>query len=135
MKSQITYLASPYRHELEEVREERVRINKQFTLFYHKKYGEFLYSPLVFSESLEKEEALGDDFWIKHGLEMLKCCKKIIVLCLEGWGESAGVDTETDLAKELKIEIYYPVIRTTTETTNDGEGKKIDIDDFSFKLY
>ena len=136
MKSEITYLASPYRHKLESVRKERVEINKKFTLFYHKEYRELIYSPLVFSESLEKEVALGDDFWIKHGLEMLKCCKKIIVLRLEGWEKSVGVAKEIELARKLEIDIYYPVIRTITNFGVEKE-KKIDIiiDEFVLNLY
>jgi len=46
-----------------------------------------------------------DEFWLKCGMEMLKCCDAIYML--NNWASSEGATQELKAAQTLGLEIYY----------------------------
>lgn len=47
------------------------------------------------------------EYWKNYDFAVLRCCKKLVVLQLEGWEKSKGVTGEIELAKQLGIIIEY----------------------------
>lgn len=101
------YLASPYTHKNRQVVNRRVAAvqNVAYTLAAK---GLFVYSPVVHGHALEeKREPIPYKYWIEHGLEMLSRSSAMIVVCLDGWGESRGVQLEIGHALKLDIPVLY----------------------------
>jgi hypothetical protein len=45
------------------------------------------------------------EFWMFQDLPILRCCDKVVLLQLEGWEESCGVQKELEMAKTLNIPV------------------------------
>jgi len=103
------YLACPYWHDEEAVRDERLRL---VTI----KAGELMlegynvFSPLTHScpiaEALDPDEHFpdgdyGHDFWLNQDESFIEWCDELWVLRLEGWLQSDGVRWEQDKAHEI----------------------------------
>jgi len=80
-----------------------------------------IYSPITstvpISDELERLGYptcdLGTPFWVKdYDLPFLHCCDTLIVLMLEGWEESLGLELDIATALELgiTIEYLYPIM-------------------------
>lgn len=65
-------------------------------------------SPLLFHE-IVKEHELPNNFayWDKYSFNLLKRCDKMIVLCLNGWKESKGVQAEIKFCEDNGIPVEY----------------------------
>lgn len=46
-------------------------------------------------------------YWKKYAYEFLKSSKKLIVIKLDGWEKSVGVQGEINIANELELPIEY----------------------------
>ncbi len=101
------YLASPYSHADQSVRECRfhaaccaaARLIRE---------GHTVFSPIVHSHPLTKHGLPGDwDFWNGQSREQLMRCDELVVLTLDGWEESAGVQAEIGIAEELGMPVRY----------------------------
>ena len=66
--------------------------------------GHHVYNPLAASRDFSKYD---DAYWYAHGLNVLKRCDAVVVLRLDGWRTSRGVDLEMSAALERGIDIYY----------------------------
>lgn len=118
------YLACPYWHEHHLIRDYRVA-QAECAAALLSEAGELVYSPISHSQGIKKgAEVLGleirhtdqHDYWMRHSIEMLGSCSRIIVLCLDGWRESKGVTEEVAFAKEESIPLTYAAIdRSDTE--------------------
>lgn len=100
------YLAAPYSHPNEAVREERYLDTCRF-LVSHAREGCFLYSPIVHWHHIAVHWKLPTDwpFWERQCLPMLEKADELWVLCLPGWLNSKGVTAETTYwREELKRE-------------------------------
>lgn len=102
------YIATPYSDPnpaVRELRYERVtRVTAKFV-----EVGFHVYSPITHNHQLLKHADLPPSwmFWEKFDRLHLKNCKGLIVLKLDGWEDSKGVNGEIEIAKELGIEISY----------------------------
>lgn len=106
----LVYLATPYSHESEEVREQRFNNVNKYAAELIKK-GFHVYSPISHSHPINKVGNLPTSwkFWKEHDEAILQHCKKLIVLCQEGWKESVGVQAEIEIAQSYRIPVeYYP---------------------------
>jgi len=102
------YLASPYTHPDLAVRELRFKQACQYVGNMLKK-GIHVFSPIVYTHPITIECALPTvwSFWANLDQDFLLCCDKVQVLTLEGWRESAGIESEINAAKRLGIPIEY----------------------------
>lgn len=105
MSQKLVYVAAPFWHDDENVRNYRRRkaIEYSETLF---NKGIPFYSPLMYSERF-KERKAKEGYWIEHGLKMVDVCDEMRVLCLEGWELSGGIKGEVARAEARGIEVKY----------------------------
>ncbi|WP_417851063.1 DUF1937 family protein [Thalassoglobus sp.] len=101
------YLASPYSHEDQSVRELRFHAACRVTadLIRH---GQAVYSPVVHAHPLTKQNLPTDwSFWKSIDEELLGYCDALLVLQLDGWKESVGVQAEIVIAQQFGKPIWY----------------------------
>ena len=95
------YLATPYSHPDPSMREARFQAACRATAELMRA-GKTVYSPVVHSHPLTKYGLPSDwGFWERHDRRFLEVCDEVAVLMLDGWRESAGVQAEIKIAREL----------------------------------
>ncbi|HIJ58698.1 MAG TPA: DUF1937 family protein [Deltaproteobacteria bacterium] len=101
------YLAAPYGHKDPKVREQRVEaVNKKAAELMMD--GHLVFSPLSHSHPISKHctvDPCDNNFWLRQDLWVLEICDVMQILCLDGWKESDGIDTEWRKASTLNIPI------------------------------
>lgn len=108
IENELVYLAVPYSHQDPAVRRERFKaVNRVAAKLMRE--GVFIFSPISHTHPIELAGDLPYDwnFWYGYDRAILKHCKKLLVLKLDGWQSSAGVAGECDLARELGIPIEF----------------------------
>ncbi len=101
------YLASPYTHVDASVRESRFDAACMATSTLMRA-GLSVYSPIVHSHPLVRFGLpIEWEFWQAHDCEHLRRCDQVMVLPLDGWKVSRGVQAEIALAMELGLPIRY----------------------------
>lgn len=112
------YLASPYSHPDPAVREERYRAACQAAAALLLA-GQPVCSPIVHSHPLVAYGVpTGWVFWSRFDRALLARCDEVLVLMLDGWQESVGVQAEIRIARELGKPVRYlaPELATGTPT-------------------
>lgn len=96
------YLASPYSHPNPNVRLARFT-TVCIAAGQLMNAGEIIFSPIAHTHPIAVtcDLPLGFDYWEKYDREMLAACDEIIVLMLDGWRESKGVQAEIAIMKEM----------------------------------
>jgi nucleoside 2-deoxyribosyltransferase len=114
------YLASPYTHLDSAVRQNRFEAVCHATAALIRQ-GEVVYSPIVHGHPL-CQYGLPIDwaFWEEYDLAFLEKCDRIVVLKLDGWQESVGVQAEIEAARQLGKPIAFFNARDVTEE-NPGQ--------------
>lgn len=71
--------------------------------------GHFVYSPISHCHPMAIDAKLPGDwaFWQKYCKVSLKWCNRVMVLKIDGWETSTGVQAEIKLAKDMGLEIDY----------------------------
>lgn len=109
-KNQLIYLGSPYTHSDKNVMQERYEKVLHLTADLLNQ-GFHIISPIVHCHPLSiKYNIRGDfEFWKKYNFAILSKCDLLLVLPLDGWKESVGLQGEVIYAKEnnILIETYY----------------------------
>lgn len=102
------YLASPYTHESEAVRQERFLAAEAFTA-HHIAQGVTVFSPIVHYHEMAKKFSLPVefDFWERHNMNMLDRAAELWILTLPGWEISKGVACERFHAARARIPISF----------------------------
>ena len=103
------YVACPYSHPDQVVREERVLAADKYAAKLMER-GHIVFSPLSHSHPISKHckvDPTDHDFWLQQDLAWLKACHQMHVLCLDGWRESKGVKTEIEEASKRKIPVIF----------------------------
>jgi len=102
------YVASPYTHESELIREERY-LRVSFYVVQCLSRGDWVYSPIVHCHELAKTWSFPKDagFWHGYNRAMLTHAANLRVLRLDGWKESEGIKGEIKLADHQKIRVIY----------------------------
>jgi hypothetical protein len=106
----LIYLASPYSHPDARVKESRFKAAvRAATWLMGCDPARNVFSPIVHSHPLHKLGGLRGDwkFWSKIDREYLTVSHKLIVLLLDGWKESVGVQAELDIANDLDIPVGF----------------------------
>ncbi len=106
--NKLTYLATPYTHPNPDVSIARFRlVNKVAGDLM--RMGHIVFSPISMSHPIAMESGLPTDwdFWKDFDVAYIECSCQMIVLCLEGWEESTGVQAEIEIATRIGIPISY----------------------------
>jgi hypothetical protein len=101
------YLASPYSAAEPAVRQQRFELACRAAAELIRR-GKTVFSPIAHSHAicqlgLPKEWA----FWEKHDLTFLNLCDEVVVLQLDGWQESIGVQAEIEAARRWGKPVTY----------------------------
>lgn len=108
-EKKIIYLACPYSHPERAMRIYRFeKANEAAGKLISA--GEIVFSPISHTHPIFETMAdisFGWDFWHKFDLAFLEVSKKLIVVKIDGWKESAGVQAEIKIAEKLGIPIEY----------------------------
>ena len=101
------YLASPYSHPDPAIREARFQVACQ-TAAELIRIGEVVFSPIAHSHPIAAYGLPSDwRFWERHDLEHLARCDEVVVLTLDGWRDSEGVQREIRIARGLRKPLRY----------------------------
>lgn len=104
--NELIYLACPFRHEDPKVQKMRCaaahRITAQLIA-----QGKHVFSPLTHNEVLVDicDDKIPKEYWMQFDLNILSRCNRLLVLKLEGWDISKGVQREMQFARERDIPI------------------------------
>ena len=108
------YLASPYSHPDEAIREERYRSACAATVRLLRA-GKSVFSPIVLTHGLVAYGLPTDwSFWEFYDRDHLERCDDLVVLTIDGWDQSIGVAAEIALAMGLGKPIRYLAPRPPT---------------------
>lgn len=106
-EEKLTYLACPFNHVDPSVREKRYNLASSYASKLMRE-GHLVFCPLSHNlPILHYGLPIGWDFWEKFNRSFLERCDRLLVLKLEGWKESIGVQSEIKIAQELNIPIEY----------------------------
>jgi nucleoside 2-deoxyribosyltransferase len=101
------YLASPYSHPDPAIREERFRAACRAAAALLRS-GRAVFSPIAHSHPLVEHGLPTDwEFWQHCNVEHLQRCDEVMVLTLDGWQASVGVQAEIKIATELGRPVSY----------------------------
>jgi hypothetical protein len=106
--SGITYLASPYTHELASVRQQRFEQAVDAAAMLMRE-GRVVFCPIAHSHDIGKVlgESTSFEFWMSQDIPILRMCDEVMVLCLDGWENSRGVQREMAIAQAVGIPVTY----------------------------
>lgn len=105
--STVIYLAAPYSDPDPAVREQRfVAVSRVAAELV--RAGQHVFSPISHSHPIAVHGIRGDwSFWAPFDRRLLAICDEVVVLMLDGWRESVGVQAEIELAIEMDLPIRY----------------------------
>ncbi len=103
---ELIYLACPFRHREFNIMKKRCAA-AHFVAAELTSLGLFVFSPLTHNEILIDlcEDEVPKEHWMEFDLTILSICKKLIIIKMEGWDISKGVQREMLFAKNKKIPI------------------------------
>lgn len=103
------YLASPYSHADPAIREQRFvaacKAAAKLMLA-----GDVVLSPIAHSHSIETlgiGHVQSGGFWKTQDVPLLRHADKLVVLMLDGWQESKGIEWEIEMATALLMPVEY----------------------------
>jgi nucleoside 2-deoxyribosyltransferase len=103
----IAYLASPYSNPDPNVREQRYRAACRATAALLRA-GLVVFSPIAHSHALVEHGLPAKwKFWERFDRAYLERCDLLVVLMLEGWKTSVGVQAEIRIARKLGKPVSY----------------------------
>lgn len=102
------YLASPYAHLDPAIMQQRYDVMVHVVNTFYKR-SIAVYSPIVHNHPIALAGGLPRtwDFWRKIDMPMLRVCKELTIVKLDGWQQSVGVKAETEFAINLGLPISY----------------------------
>ena len=101
------YLASPYSHADAAVREQRFRAACRAAARLMRA-GQVVFSPIAHGHPIAMHGLPTDwRFWERNDREHLARCDEVVVLTIDGWRESEGVQREIRIARGLRKPLRY----------------------------
>ncbi len=114
------YLATPYSHPDTQVRDRRWRdaCTVAADLFEAKIQ---VYSPIAHAHPIVTGTDLGLDweFWKEHDEHMIRACRILALVKMDGWKESVGMNAEREFATSLDMPIYELSFLPTPDEIED----------------
>jgi nucleoside 2-deoxyribosyltransferase len=110
------YLASPYSHDDPAVRLQRFEAACRAAAILLRN-GVLVFSPIAHTHPIALAGDLPLDwaFWQRFDREMIAACDEVIVLCLDGWASSRGVQAELAIAEEFGIPVSKVLLEALEE--------------------
>jgi hypothetical protein len=103
----MTYLASPYSHPDAQIREARFQAVCQAAAKLMRE-GRHVFSPIAHSHPIAAYGLPTDwSYWEASARRHIKQCDELLVLMLDGWEHSIGVQAEIEIAKTLSKTVRY----------------------------
>ena len=126
----LTYLACPFRHNDINIQKKRCAA-AHYVAAKLSLQGHYIFSPLTHNEILvDLVRNLPGEHWLQFDLVILSICQRLLILKLEGWESSKGIQIEIAFAKENGISIeemeppeeakYLPLIRSFLPEHNES---------------
>jgi len=116
------YLASPYSHPDAEVRQQRFEAVCRAAAELIR-MGKTIFSPISHSHAICRHGLPLDwRFWERHDRHYLETCDEVIVLMLDGWQESVGVQAEITMARALGKPVSFLALSGQAEE-NPGQSR------------
>jgi len=116
------YLASPYSDPDVEVRERRFEAVCRAAAELIRS-GKSVYSPIAHTHPICRHGLPGDwRFWQHHDRQHIEICDEVVVLMLDGWKQSEGVQAEISIARELGKPVTFMRLETANEE-NPGQSR------------
>jgi hypothetical protein len=102
------YLASPYSHKDPEVMLDRFR-RVCVVAGRLMEIGEIVFSPIAHTHPIALACGLsrGFDYWKRFDEEFISVSHKLVVVTMQGWRESLGVQAEIKIAVELGKRVLF----------------------------
>jgi hypothetical protein len=113
------YLCSPFTHADPAVRQQRYEAvcRAAAALICQ---GKTVFAPIAHSFGICAYGVPGDwQFWQRHDRRYLEVCDEVVVLMLDGWRESVGIQAEIAIARELGKPVTYLAVNGQSETNRD----------------
>lgn len=106
MKS-LVYLAAPYSSQCNYTIQRRFIDINRAAAFLFESY--FVFSPISHTHPIKECSSLKGnwEFWSDYDFKMISVCDELVVLMLQDWEFSTGVNAELKIAKELGKPIRY----------------------------
>lgn len=123
----VAYVASPYSHPDAAVRAARYRA-AQDAVRAAVQAGVSAYVPIAMTGGLGDID-VSHEAWMEYDLPLLLRCDHVVVLTIEGWRESRGVQTEIEYAEREAKRIWYatpeqlPAVMRAISWTEVGRGR------------
>ena len=117
MKDKLVYLATPYSHADEEVKERRFKEASAMAAQLMEA-GYLVFCPIAHSHPIEyygMPDLKSGDWWLRQDFAILKHCDILMVYEMPGWNISYGVKKEIEFAKEHGIPIKYIKLKDVVE--------------------
>jgi len=109
-KNQLIYIGSPYTHPDKDVMQLRYEQVLDVTADLLNQ-GFHVISPIVHCHPLSVKHKMMPDFefWKRYNFALLSKCSVLLIIPIDGWKESIGLQAEVIFAKEnnISIEMYY----------------------------
>jgi len=107
-ESKLIYLASPYSHPDDEVREDNYIVVSNIAADMVSN-GYVVFSPISYGHNLLgfKNMPSNWEFWFNFCVAFLLRCDKLVVCKMPGWDNSIGVKEEIEIARNCGIEVEY----------------------------
>lgn len=106
-KNILTYFASPYKHKDYNIRVERFKQVRAVVVRMINEQNYIIpYSPIVYTHEISKD-VKNDHDWYEWDMHFLKVCKAMIVVQIDGWEKSEGVEKEIAYCKENDMPILH----------------------------
>jgi hypothetical protein len=108
MNDELIYLAIPYSHPSDEVRNYRLHLVSDIAGKLMNE-GKVVFSPISHGDTIAKIHNLPTDweYWEKSCKSFVSRSTKVIVVMANGWDKSKGVSAEIKLAEQLGIPVEY----------------------------
>jgi len=104
----LAYLAAPYSHPSKEIVAQRMelleKVDAKLTAA-----GLFTVTPLSKHYILRHDNKVGSDwdYWKEYSKVLMRACYCVIVIRMDGWGSSVGVQDEIKLAADRGLKVFY----------------------------
>jgi len=106
MKTDILYLAAPYTHDVAKVRHLRFEMINEFAARLMMN-DHVVYSPISHGRPIAVYGLTSDwDFWRKQDLPLLARFDVLVILALDGWYDSVGVNAAIKIANEAGMPVH-----------------------------
>jgi NTP pyrophosphatase (non-canonical NTP hydrolase) len=120
------YLSSPFRCDDEMLRNERYE-QTALALTSLMNKGKHVFSPIIHNSPIKRIADLGSSWedWEQFDLDMLSRCDAVMVLKIDGWERSVGVQAEIDYAQTNNIPIYYTDPVSLEEVMQEARNRAV----------